>query len=159
MQAVLLDNNSPSISSPFPREDGSGTPYAPGTCSFHLDEWQNCADDSKNLFAKITLYDNNKAVIGQTNVDRATNPRGDPINDSDPLHFKSKLPYDIVITGEHKNNYVQFDYDGTNSHFTSRTTDGPAKCSNGGWDPRDGPICSLRFGNRDAVSTYHTWCG
>lgn len=43
--------------------------YAKGTCSFHLDEWETCADDSSNLFAQITLYDNDKAVIGQTVVD------------------------------------------------------------------------------------------
>lgn len=124
--------------------------YASGTCSFHLDEWEDCASDDKNLFAKITMYDNNKAVIGQTNVDAAKNPLGDPINANDPLSFQSKLPYTLVVVGEHRGDYVQFNYNGL--QFRSSDTTGEATCSNGGWDPRGGPFCNFRFGNRNAVS-------
>lgn len=112
--------------------------YAPGTCSFHLGEWEDCADISKNLFAQITMYDNNKVNIGQTTVDPAKNPLGDPINDGDSLSFESKLPFSLVVTGEHANDYVQFNYNGL--QWQSRDTTGPAKCTVGGWDPRDGPV-------------------
>ena len=120
-------------------------PYEPGTCSFHLDEWQDCNDDYNNLYAIITLYDDKKNKIAETSADKQL---GDPINDSDPLHFKSKLPYDLVVVGEHENDYVQFNYNGL--QWKSRDTSGPATCSNGGWDPRDGPTCFI--GNIPAVS-------
>ena len=143
-----------SASSPSPSPSASPSPpaYAPGTCSFHLDEWQSCADDSSNLYATIKMYDNNKNVIGQTNVDPTKNPLGDPINNSDPLNFQSKLPYPLQVTGEHENDYVQFNYNGL--AFKSR--DG--QCSVGGWDPRDGPVCGLRPGNQNAVSPVPAPC-
>jgi hypothetical protein len=82
-----------SATSPSPSQ--SPTPssapsvYAPGTCSFHLDEWQDCNDDSSNLYAQIKMYDDGKAVIGQTNVDSTKNSLGDPINNSDPLNSRA----------------------------------------------------------------------
>ena len=111
-------------------------PYEPGTCSFHLNEWQDCNDDSNDLYAIITLYDDKKNKIAETSADQTL---GDPINASDPLHFKSKLPYDLVVVGEHHKDYVQFNYNGL--LWTNRDTSGPATCSNGGWDPRGGSIC------------------
>lgn len=123
--------------------------YATGTCSFHLQETQDCEGDSKNLFAIVNLKDNNHNDIGDTNTSPATNPIGDPINASDPLSFTSKLPMPLVIVGEHRNDYVQFSYG--DLHWTSKTTSGPATCSNGGWDPRDGPVCGSRGGSTLAV--------
>lgn len=137
------DDDSGSTSQPPPPD------YAPGTCSFHLDEWENCDAEDKNLFAIITMYDNNKAVIGQTTVDENKNPLGDPINNANPLNFQSKLPHPLRVTGEHQNDYVQFDYG--DLHWQSRIPNGGASCSVGGWDPRDGPICDL-FGDQYAVS-------
>ncbi|KAL8740124.1 MAG: hypothetical protein Q9190_007142, partial [Brigantiaea leucoxantha] len=137
---------------PTGEEDTSSSPpppaYAPGTCSFHLDEWEDCADDSSNLFAKITLYDNNKAIIGQTQIDPAQNPLGDPINNSNPLLFNSKLPNALKVTGEHEHDYIQFDYG--DLHFQSRNPNGGGQCTVGGWDPRDGPDCTSRFGLQNA---------
>ena len=126
--------------------------YAPGTCSFHLDEWQTCADDASNLFAVITMYDNNKAVSGQTPPDGSNGALGDPINNSDPLFFSSKLPNPLKVTGEHENDYIQFDYG--DLHFQSRSPNGGAVCSVGGWDPRDGPVCDALFGDQNAVSLF-----
>ena len=123
--------------------------YATGNCSFHLTETQDCSSDATNLYAIVKLYDNDKTVIGETPTN-ATNPIGEPINTSDPYNFASKLPNAIVITGEHENDYVQFTYGGLS--WTSRTTTGPATCSNGGWDPRDGPVCGLRIGDQNAVN-------
>ena len=123
--------------------------YATGNCSFHLIETQDCLSDAANLYAIVTLKDNNKSIIGQTPTNE-TNPLGEPINTSDSYNFNSDLSNPIVITGEHENDYVQFTYGGLS--WTSRTTTGPATCSNGGWDPRDGPICGLRFGDQNAVN-------
>ena len=144
------ENAATPTSSSSPPSSSTPPPYATGTCSFHLDEWQDCADDSSNLFASITMYDNNKATIGQTNINEATSPLGDPINVSDPLQFNSTLPYPLIVTGEHENDYVQFNYNGLS--FTSRDTSGQAKCTLGGWNPRDGPVCTGRAGNQNAVS-------
>ena len=148
--------NAPNLKGPPTGEEDTSvsTPpaYAPGTCSFHLDEWQNCADDSSNLFAIITMYDNNKVVIGQTQTDGTNNPLGDPINDSDPLFFTSKLPNPLKVTGEHEHDYIQFDYG--DLHFQSRSPNGGGQCSVGGWDPRDGPVCDALLGDQNAVSFF-----
>ena len=138
----------PTSSSP-PLPSSTPPPYATGTYLFHLDERQDCTDDSRNLFANITMYDDSKATIGQTTINEATNPLGDPINNADPLQFNSMLPYSLVVIGEHKHDYIQFYYNGLN--FTSPDTNGQAKCSLGGWDPRDGPVCGGRAGDQNAV--------
>ncbi|KAI4129589.1 MAG: hypothetical protein LQ338_002163 [Usnochroma carphineum] len=145
--AQLKNDGLPKAQSSGSSPPPSGPPaYAPGTCSFHLEERETCADNSNNLFAKITMYDNDKAVIGQTNGD----PLDNPINVADPLNFQSKLPYPLVVVGEHENDYVQFNYNGL--QFTSRDTSGKATCSNGGWDPRNGPKCNLQSVKSVAVS-------
>ncbi|KAL8676221.1 MAG: hypothetical protein Q9186_007243 [Xanthomendoza sp. 1 TL-2023] len=123
--------------------------FVPGTCSFHLDEWQSCEDDTKNLYAQIKMYDNDKIVIGQTEAD-STKPLGDSINANDPLNFQSKLPFPLQVTGEHKKDYVQFNYNG----LSFKSTDG--QCSAGGWDPKQGPTCGLRTGNKNARSAEHS---
>ena len=123
--------------------------YAPSTCSFHLTEMQTWTSDDKNLFAIIKLVDNNKADIGHTTVSD-TFPVGESISVSNPYRFHSKLPNTLTITGEHQKYYLQFTYGSL--QWTSRDTKGPATCSNGGWDPRNGPICGRRAGNHNAVN-------
>ena len=151
LQAPPTGDDSAATTSTVPQASATPAPaYAPGTCSFHVDEYQDCEDDSKNLFANITMYDNNKQVIGQTSIDPNKNPLGDPINTSDPYSFASKLAQPMIVTGEHENDYIQFTIGSLS--FTSRTTSGSATCSNGGWDPRDGPICDV-FADVPAVST------
>lgn len=118
--------------------------YAAGVCSFHVDEYQDCADDSKNLFATITMYDNAKTVIGTTSV-----PEGSlGVSISTAYSFISKLASPMVVTGEHENDYIQFTIGALS--FTSRTKTGDATCNPGGWDPKDGPECDLRAGNVNA---------
>ena len=95
------------------------------------------------------MLDNDKNDIEDTQTDPTTNPLGDPINGSDPYSFTSKLPLPLVIVGEYEGDYVQFTYGSLS--WTSRTTSGSATCSNGGWNPKDGPVCGLRSGNTNAV--------
>ena len=114
--------------------------FVSGTCCFHVDEWQDCNNDSKNLYANITMYDNAKNMIYETPQNYFANGGlGEPINSGNGATFQGPLPQAIAITGEHKNDYVQFTYGSVS--WTSRTTSGPATCKNGGWNPRDGPIC------------------
>jgi hypothetical protein len=119
--------------------------YATGTCCFHLDEWENCNPESDDLYANITLLDNNKNTIYQTPPqDLANGGLGDPINVGNGTTIQGPLPNTMAITGEHQNDYIQFTYGSLS--WTSRTTSGPATCSNGGWNPRDGPACFVGFG-------------
>ena len=113
-----------------------------GTCCFHLDEWQDCNDDSKNLYANITLYDNTKKVIYQTPENYfAKGGLGEPINVGNKATFQGPLSQPVQVTGEHEKDYIQFTYGSLS--WTSRTTSGPANCHNGGWNPCDGPFCVL----------------
>ena len=136
-------------SSPQPPSTSAASPaYATGQCSFHLKETQDCETVGKNLYAIINLKDNDKNDIGDTSVDSAKDPIGDGINDGASYTFNSKLPHPLVVTGEHENDYVQFTYGGLS--WQSKTANGGAHCNVGGWDPRDGPICGLRYGNQNA---------
>lgn len=95
----------------------------------------------------MNVLDNDKTDIGSIATDK--NPMGEPINPLDPYSFTSRLPYPLVIVGEHANDSVLFAYDSL--HWTSRTTGGRAGCTNGGWYPVDGPVCHGNAGNTFAV--------
>lgn len=125
-------------------------PYASGMCSFHLTETQDCEQNTKNLFAIVKLKDGQGNDIGDTIVNTATDPIGDGINAGASYTFTSKLPNPIVVTGEHRGDYIQFGYGALG--WTSKMPNGGASCKNGGWNPRGGPICGQRFGNQNAVN-------
>ena len=95
-----------SVLAPSPTSTNAPKAYATGTCSFHVDEWQDCSDDASNLFGNVTMYDNDKKIIGQTNP--SGDSLGEPINTSDPYYFNSSLANPLVIVGEHENDYMQF---------------------------------------------------
>lgn len=146
-------NSKPTAVSIAPPTPAGPTPaYATGTCSIHVSEYQSCESDDKNLYASIVMHDQNNVIIGQTNADPTKNPLGESINAANPYSFTSKLSNPLVAVGEHQNDYIQFSIG--DLHFTSRTTTGPATCKNGGWDPRQGPNCSPRFGSQNAVSFF-----
>jgi hypothetical protein len=131
----------PGSSTPSTTGNGTTIAYATGTCSFHLVESQTCDDNSKNLYATIKLLDNNKKVIGTTaNINDG---KGPSINNVDPFSFDSALPYTIVVTGEHRGDYLQFAYGGVS--WKSTTSKGEAGCSQGGWNPRSNQ-CELATG-------------
>ncbi|KAI9826472.1 MAG: hypothetical protein M1819_007365 [Sarea resinae] len=114
--------------------------YATGTCCFHLDEWEDCDPETDDLYANITLLDNNKKVIYQTPASYFDNHGlGDPINVGNGTTIQGPLPNPIAITGEHENDYIQFTY-GSLSWQSNKASEG-AQCSVGGWNPRDGPVC------------------
>lgn len=113
---------------------------------------------TKNLLTyrfAIFLKDNNKAIIGQT-VNDDDHPIGYAMDDGDSYSFTSKLPNPLFITGEHENDYVHFTY-GTLS-WQSKTPNGDASCTVGGWDPRGGPICGLGFGSENLNAVNNMDC-
>ncbi|KAM0796822.1 hypothetical protein BDR22DRAFT_505206 [Usnea florida] len=153
--AALETATAPATVSPTsvtPTKSATSAPpaYVTGTCSFHLTETQDCSDDSSNLFAVVNLKDGAGNDIGDTKVDPATDPIGIGINSGASYSFDSKLPKPIIITGEHENDYVQFVYGDLS--WQSKTPNGGGRCNNGGWNPRDGPICGLRYGDQNAVN-------
>lgn len=97
------------------------------------------------------MYDDAKNVIGQTVVD-SDHPIGYAMDDGNPYNFQSTLADPLVITGEHKNDYVQFTIGALS--WQSRTPNGGASCRVGGWDPKDGPMCKIE--NATAVSEGRT---
>ena len=64
-----------------------------------------------------------------------------PMNDKEPYRFGSKLKNELVITGEHRGDYVQFQIGDLGWTSKEDSTDGKAKCDAGGWDPKEGPSC------------------
>lgn len=136
---------------PTPVAPAPPPPYATGTCSFHLTETQDCdANYSNNLYGVVTMYDNDKNVIGQTATD-GDHPNGYAMDDGNSYSFTSKLADALVITGEHENDYVQFTIGALN--WQSKSPNGGATCTVGGWDPRDGPVCDgLLDDSQNAVS-------
>ena len=128
---------------PESTQTSSSSAYTKGTCSFHLTETQTCGNDDENLFGIIHLKDGAGNDIGDTITDDSDWNIGISINDVDGgYRFDSKLPHPLTITGEHENDYVQFVYGDV--HWQSKTPNGGAYCNNGGWDPRDGPMCEER---------------
>lgn len=132
----------PSTPSSVSTPPASPPAYATGTCSFHLTETQVCnVDNYKNLYGNVVLKDNNKIIIGKT-VNKA-HPNGYAMDDGSPFSFTSVLPHSLVITGEHKNDNVQFTYGSLSRQ--SKTPNGGGTCTAGGWDPRNGPLCNDLF--------------
>ena len=103
------------------------------------------------------MVDNDKHDIGSTEIDE--NPLGEPINALDPYFFTSKLPYPLVIVGEHENDCVQFTYNSlrwtSKTNWTSSASNGLPKCSLGGWAPVDGPVCDGTSADNVAVCFCH----
>ena len=115
--------------------------YWKGICSFHLKETQTCVPMTKNLFAIINLKDGAGKDIGDTPAQGGS--AGVGINDGAGYVFSSLLPYPLVITGEHGYDYIQFTYGDLS--WQSKKPNGGGRCNVGGWEPRDGPVCSSRW--------------
>lgn len=104
-----------------------------GKCHVHVNEIEKCGDDAHDLSTEVTIWDVGGNQIGyQSNKEAGA---------EDPLSVNSKLEAPLVVTPEHRGNYVQFTL-GT-ENFDSRQKDQTALswCSTGGWDPRGGAMC------------------
>ena len=104
-----------------------------GKCHIHVKEIQNCAGDKHDLATEVTIWDVGGNQIGYRSITEA--------GAIDPLSVNSKLEDPLIVTPEHRGDYVQFGL-GT-EQFDSRQQDQTALawCSTGGWDPKEGPAC------------------
>ncbi|KAI0965230.1 hypothetical protein F4678DRAFT_467779 [Xylaria arbuscula] len=111
-----------------------------GTCQFNITEVWTCDPAESNLYARVTLSNAAGAQIYSTPY--STSNHGIPINDADPWHLKEEgMAKELVIVGEHQNDYIQFYYD-SQMWTTSEGTDGTPDClpQSGSWS-EDGPMC------------------
>lgn len=114
---------------PSPTPEPAAPPYEPGTCCFHLNQYDTCENEHEDLTCEITLLDNAKKEIGH--IDRTS------CNNDSPLSMSSKLPSELIAIGEHQNDYIQFKYGALAFPSSDK-----AHCSEGGWDPREN-LCAL----------------
>ena len=116
---------------PYTTTGGDGATI--GKCHIHVNEIQNCAGDKHNLATEVTIWDVRGNQIGYQSIKEA--------GAEDPLSVNSKLEDPLIVTPEHKGDYVQFTL-GT-EQFDSRQEDQTALswCKTGGWDPKEGPAC------------------
>jgi hypothetical protein len=128
---------------PAPYVDG------PDKCHMHIWEYWHCGDDATNLGVKVQIWD----AAGQQMVFTDEIQAGD----SSPASIFSPLPKVLVVTAEHRNDYLQFGYGAT--FWTSKDNDQSKDqwCTTGGWDPREGPDCPSGGGSPfDTGSTQET---
>lgn len=129
--------------SPKSTSTSRAAPYSPtgsqganqrNKCHIHVWEFWGCGPDEHNLEAVLQLWDAAGAWIP---VETAKVR----IDAEYPGSWTSKLENAVVVTGEHRGDYVQFAVGGTKwtSSDTDQTLD--AWCSTGDWDPRGGPVC------------------
>ncbi|KAI9781208.1 MAG: hypothetical protein M1816_002468 [Peltula sp. TS41687] len=111
-------------------------PYATGSgqCHIHVNGFQDCSIDTKDLSVEVTMWDIAGNQIGYVEATKA--------DATNLLSMESKLESFLVITPEHWGDYIQFSL-GAES-WTSRDNDNAsgAYCNTGSWDPRDGPLCN-----------------
>ena len=133
---------------PYATTGGSGA--RGGKCHVHVNEFEDCEDDKHDLITEVTIWDVAGKQIGYQKATEA--------GATDPLSVRSKLEDPLVVTPEHRHNYVQFAL-GT-ENFDSRQQDqtGLAWCSTGGWDPKEGPYCTGLY-EEDSVSISVTRAG
>ncbi|KAI9784926.1 MAG: hypothetical protein M1816_000562 [Peltula sp. TS41687] len=121
-------------------------PYAasPGQCHIHVNQFEDCGDDTKNLSVEVFMWD----VAGNQIGYEARTEAGA----TNPLSMKSKLESPLVITPEHRGDYIQFTLGTENWTSRDNNQDALVYCNTGGWDPREGPSCSGEFPSVVSVS-------
>ncbi|KPM41745.1 hypothetical protein AK830_g4814 [Neonectria ditissima] len=108
-----------------------------GTCKLQIKEIWTCEDLYNNLYAELTVESPSGDVLYQT--PGSTSSPGVPINDPEGLHLKEDgMSEELVVIGEHTNDYIQFYYGDT--AWRSTDTEGAAACTMVGDDwPQEGP--------------------
>ncbi|KAK2598099.1 hypothetical protein QQS21_005810 [Conoideocrella luteorostrata] len=109
------------------------------TCKFNITEIWTCEPVESNLYARVTLSDAAGKHIYQT--PSSTHSPGVPINDALPWHLKEDgMKRELVIVGEHQNDYVQFYYGDQAWRSTDRQGTASCKLKSSNW-ASDGPTC------------------
>lgn len=138
---------SPAPVPPYATTGGNGA--SAGKCHIHVNEFQDCAGDEHNLATEVFIRDAGGNQIGYQSVKEAGATK--------PLSVNSKLEAPLIVTPEHRGDYVQFGL-GT-EQFDSRQADQTALswCNTGGWDPSQGPTCG-RVSQSSVSYSFH-WGG
>ena len=115
-------------------------PFATGSCSFHMTQWDSDADaydsDGKNdgiYGCEVRILDANRNTIGWQVHTQCSS--------SAPLSVKSKFENPMVVTPEAQNDYVQFTIGAQSWSSLWRGPNDPY-CKVGGWDGSDDPAVS-----------------
>jgi hypothetical protein len=111
-----------------------------GFCSLSVTESWTCEDQASNLYAAVTVTGPDEKVWYTTTEG---NSIGLHIDDSHPLKVQAGgMTNELVIVGEHVNDYVQFTY-GSLSWTSGTTTGDYAYCTLKGddWDKNGPPNC------------------
>lgn len=121
-----------SSTTPAPAPATPTPPYAQGTCSLHMTQWDSMADATANnglndgiYGCEVRILDNNQQTIGwQVHTDCST---------AQSLSVNSKLEDPIVITPEAQGDYVQFTA-GRDGWPSSQQGPQTPSCRVGGWE-------------------------
>lgn len=108
---------------------------ATGTCKLVVNEYDTCADDNEDLWADIALTDgkgNPANELSQT--DHSGDDGRVSINVKDPYTFYAGLPHPLVLVGEHRGDYVQFQYGDVGWNSGTTGADGKPSCTTTNWD-------------------------
>lgn len=102
-------------------------------CHVYVKEISYCGDDTGNLAVAVIIRDAVGRKIGHHGETAAGATK--------PLSVTSKLEFPLVVTPEHRGDYVQFGFgkEGFNSLQTDNTK--PSWCDKAGWDYPSGPVC------------------
>ncbi|KAI4098029.1 MAG: hypothetical protein L6R37_006724 [Teloschistes peruensis] len=95
-----IDKPPPPAPAPAPYVVTGGNGAQAGKCHVHVSEYEKCGPDKSDLSTEVTIWDVGGNQIGFQSVTEA--------GATNPLPVKSKLEDPLVVTPEHKGNYVQF---------------------------------------------------
>jgi len=119
-------------------EPAAVAPYAQGTCSLHLTQWDyEDLLDGPRYDVEVKMFDDAKNQIG---FQERTGSQGDT-----PVFVASALEDWLTVTAESQNDYIAFNLAPqswpSNGEFGPGDTPNP--CSVGGWDCSDFPCVSF----------------
>lgn len=110
-------------------------PYAEGTCSLHLKQWDLKDIITPRYQVEVTMFDNAKNQIGYL---PSTGSQGDT-----PAYVSSALEDDLVVRANSEGDYVAFYLKPQSWPSNGQFGPGDAhnQCSVGGWDCGHGHTC------------------
>lgn len=112
---------------PYVTTGGDGA--TAGKCHVHVNEFDNCEPETRDLSAEVTIWDVGGNQIGYQSRTEAGATK--------PLSVNSKLEAPLIVIPQHQNDYVQFSLGSENFNSKQKDKSALSWCSTGGWDPRD----------------------
>jgi hypothetical protein len=133
---TIQGNNDGSPVPPQPQCTQPSTTGAGGMCHIYVQEKLTCASDpAANLCAYVKLEDSTGNSIGESGDSDVLGPE---IGANSPYNLQSTLPHPITITGEHTNDYVQFNYNGLQWQSGDQQNGDKPYCDTQPWSQNSG---------------------